>query len=68
MSLPFVLVAKMGFAAPLMVAGVAFGMLGIEEAGVEIENPFGLEPNNLALDTICDTIAREANQVLITEL
>jgi ion channel-forming bestrophin family protein len=67
MTLPFVLVAKMGFAAPLVVAGVAFGMLGIEEAGVEIENPFGLEPNNLPLDTICDTIAREADQAMIAE-
>ncbi|MEI7686477.1 MAG: bestrophin family ion channel, partial [Planctomycetota bacterium] len=38
-SLPFVLVSKMGFAAPLVVAVVAFGMLGIEEAGVDIENP-----------------------------
>jgi putative membrane protein len=67
MTLPFVLVAKMGFAAPLVVAGVAFGMLGIEEAGVEIENPFGLEPNNLPLDAICDTIARDANQSLSAE-
>lgn len=64
MTLPFVLVAKMGFAAPLMVAGVAFGMLGIEEAGVEIENPFGVEPNNLPLDAICETIARDVNQAI----
>jgi putative membrane protein len=34
-------------------------MLGIEEAGVEIEAPFGLEPNQLPLDRICETIARD---------
>jgi putative membrane protein len=59
-TLPFVLVERMGFAAPLVVAGVSLGMLGIEEAGVEIEDPFGTGPNHLALDRICDTIARDA--------
>lgn len=58
-SLPFVLVAKMGFVAPLVVAVVSFGLLGIEEAGIEIEDPFGLDPNNLPLERICDTIARD---------
>ena len=58
-SLPFVLVPVMGFIAPLVVAGVSLGMLGIEEAGVEIEDPFGLEPNNLPLERICENIARD---------
>ena len=53
-TLPFVLVPKMGFVAPLVVVGVSLGMLGIEEAGVEIEDPFGLDPNHLPLDEICD--------------
>jgi putative membrane protein len=56
-TLPLVLVNKMGFAAPLAVAGVSLCMLGIEEAGVEIEDPFGVGPNHLSLDRICDTIA-----------
>jgi putative membrane protein len=59
-TLPFVLVAKMDFAAPLVVAVVALAMLGIEEAGVEIEDPFGRGPNHLALDQICAVIARDA--------
>jgi putative membrane protein len=59
-SLPFVLVTRMGFAAPLVVAVVSFGMLGIEEAGVEIEDPFGLNANHLPLDKICETIAKDA--------
>jgi putative membrane protein len=49
----------MGVVAPLVVAGVSLGMLGIEEAGVEIEDPFGLEPNCLPLDALCATIARD---------
>ncbi len=58
-SLPFVLVGRMGFAAPLVVAVVSFGMLGIEEAGAEIERPFGTNPNCLPLEHICATIARD---------
>lgn len=58
-TLPFVLIAKMGFAAPLVVAVVSFGMLGIEEAGIEIEMPFGTDPNSLPLEQICTTIARD---------
>ncbi len=62
-TLPLVLVAKMSFAAPLVVAVVAFAMLGIEEAGVEIEDPFGRLPNHLPLDQICDNIARDVKQI-----
>lgn len=58
-SLPFVLVGRMGYAAPLVVAVVSFGMLGIEEAGAEIERPFGTDPNCLPLEQICGTIARD---------
>jgi ion channel-forming bestrophin family protein len=58
-TLPWVLVSKLGFAAPLAVAGISLGLLGIEEAGVEIEDPFGSGPNHLALDRICETIAKD---------
>jgi putative membrane protein len=62
-TLPFVLVAKMGYAAPLAVAGVSLCLLGIEEAGVEIEQPFEIAPNNLPLEAICETIAKEVSQI-----
>ena len=58
-TLPFVLVSRLGLAAPLALAIVSLGMLGIKEAGVEIEDPFGSGPNHLALDRICETIARD---------
>ena len=51
-TLPFVLVPKMDFAAVLTVAGIAFGLMGIEEAGVEIENPFGCDANDLPLEEV----------------
>jgi putative membrane protein len=53
----------MGFASPLVVAAVSFGMLGIEEAGIEIENPFETTPNSLPLEEICTTIARDSRMI-----
>lgn len=62
-TLPFVLVPKMNFLAPLVVAGVSLGMLGIEEAGVEIEDPFGLDANHLPLDQISEMIHRDVEDL-----
>ncbi|MGL4549831.1 MAG: bestrophin family protein [Gemmataceae bacterium] len=59
-TLPLVLVPKMGVMAPLVVAGVALVMLGIEEAGVEIEGPFGLDPNHLPLESLCEMMGTDA--------
>lgn len=59
-SLPFVLVSRMGFAAPLVVAVVSLGMLGIEEAGIMIESPFDDESNSLPLEKFCATVARDS--------
>ena len=38
--------------------GVAYTLFGIEEIGVEIENPFGNDANDLALEDLCGKIAR----------
>jgi putative membrane protein len=51
------------YATPLLVTVVALGMLGIDEAGVEIENPFGLDPNNLNLERLCETIAGDVKDL-----
>jgi putative membrane protein len=62
-TLPFVLVAPMSFMAPLVVMGVSLGMLGIEDAGVEIEDPFGLDENHLPLDGICAMIGQDVQDL-----
>jgi ion channel-forming bestrophin family protein len=31
---------------------VAYAMFGIDEIGVEIEDPFGYDPNDLPLDAV----------------
>lgn len=66
-TLPFVLVPTIGFMAPMIMAVVSLGMLGIEEAGVEVEDPFGLEANHLPLDGICAMIGRDVNDLTTSE-
>lgn len=60
LSLPFVVVPTLGWLAPPAVAFIAMGLLGIEEIGVEIEEPFGTDPNDLPIEAMCATIARDA--------
>lgn len=55
-TLPFALLDKYGWATLLIVMVVSYIMFGIEEIGVEIENPFGVDENDLPLERICETI------------
>ncbi len=54
--LPFQLAKDLGWFAVPVVAIVSFTLLGIEAIGVEIENPFGTDANDLPLDNICETV------------
>ena len=54
--LPFGLVETIGVITPLVVAIVAYTFFGLDALGSEIEEPFGTEPNHLALDAMCRTI------------
>lgn len=59
-TLPFVVIPLMDWLAIPVVLVVTFGLYGIEEVGVEIEDPFGEDPNDLPLDAICEVIGRDA--------
>ncbi|KJH70536.1 bestrophin family protein [Aliterella atlantica] len=54
--LPFQLVDNLGWWTGAIVALVSFTLLGIEEIGIQIENPFGYDSNDLPLDAICNTM------------
>ena len=54
--LPFGLVDTIGFMTPFVVAIVAYTFFGLDALGDELEEPFGLEPNDLPLDAICRAI------------
>lgn len=62
-TLPVVLVPVMDWMVVPVTVMVAFAMLGIEEAGIEIEDPFGDDPNDLPLERLCDTIREDTAQV-----
>ena len=56
LSLPFQLVDDLHWWTAAVVALISFTLLGIEAIGIEIENPFGHDPNDLPLDEICTTM------------
>lgn len=56
LTLPFELVRELRWGTALVVALISFTVFGIEEIGIEIENPFGYDPNDLPLDQICQTM------------
>jgi len=62
--LPFEIVSTMGWLTGIVSALTSFTLLGIEEIGVEIENPFGRDPNDLPLDSICDNLRRHVEDLI----
>ena len=56
---PMALLQSMGWATPLATAVIVYGLYGIDEIGVEIEDPFGHDPNDLPLDEIGEMIERD---------
>jgi len=63
-SVPFAMVEAMGWYTPIAAAVIAFGLFGIDEIGVEIEDPFGYDPNDLPLDAIGNRIAEDTRVIL----
>ena len=48
----------------IIMAFVSFTLLSIEQIGSEIEEPFGHDPNDLPLDTICNTMLRNVEELI----
>lgn len=65
--LPFQIVDELRWWTAPAVAVVSFTLFGIEAIGVEIENPFGTDPNDLPLDNICNTIERNIEDLINIE-
>lgn len=61
---PFEMVSHLGLLTGLFTTLTSFALLGIEEIGVEIENPFGRDSNDLPLDTICETMRRNIEDLI----
>jgi len=64
LSLPFQVVGSLGWWTGPVVVLISFALFGIEAIGIEIENPFGRDPNDLPLDSICTTMLRNLNDLM----
>jgi ion channel-forming bestrophin family protein len=62
--LPFEMVKDFGWGLGLVIGIISFTLFGVEAIGIQIENPFGRDPNDLPLDTICNTIKRNINDLI----
>ena len=56
LTLPFQLVTELAWWTAPIVSVISFTVFGIEQIGIEIENPFGFDDNDLPLESICQTI------------
>ena len=63
-TVPFAMSESMGWYTPVAAALLAFALFGIDEIGVEIEEPFGTDANDLPLERILATIEQDTEQVV----
>ncbi|MDH2237869.1 hypothetical protein N5K27_16340 [Pigmentiphaga sp. GD03639] len=62
--LPFGLIDAIGAMTPVIVAFIAYTFFALEALAAEIEEPFGLEPNDLALDAMSGMIESTLREML----
>jgi ion channel-forming bestrophin family protein len=63
-TLPFQFVAQTGLFTPLVCFIIGFALMGIEEIGLQIENPFGLDVYDIKLDKICENIEKNVHDLI----
>jgi putative membrane protein len=61
---PFVIADSMGWATPPACGFLALALFGIDEIAVEIEDPFGDDPNDLPLEAIGKGIEGAVGEIL----
>lgn len=61
---PFAMVESMKWYTPVAAGLLGFGLFGIEEIGVEIEDPFGYDDNDLPLDAMGKRLADDTAAVV----
>lgn len=68
LTLPIAVCDHCGWWSPVLVLMVSMGLFGMEEASVEIEDPFGTRENCLEMETYTLTIARDAGQIVARKI
>jgi ion channel-forming bestrophin family protein len=65
--LPFQIFHKFGNWTPVITLLAAYIILGFSAIGTEIENPFGMEVNDLPLESFCDQIEYDIDVIMSKE-
>jgi putative membrane protein len=63
LTLPFVLLPRMDGLGVLAMTLITFGLISIEQAGLDIENPFGDDDNDLPLEEFCTMIGEDTGRL-----
>ena len=63
---PFQVVDSLGWLTVPATCLVTFALFGIEEIGIEIQNPFGYDENDLQLDRYCEIIRRNIEEIALS--
>ena len=62
--LPFAIVEKLGWNSVMLVTLVAFFLYGIEGIGLQLEDPFGVDKNDIRMDSIIEDARQEIMTLL----
>ena len=62
-TVPFAVVDVLHMYTPIAAAVLAYALFGIDEIGVEIEDPFGYDHNDLPLERVAATIATSTSEI-----
>ncbi|MFT4247230.1 MAG: bestrophin family ion channel [Pseudomonas sp.] len=62
--LPFGLVSTLGWATPIVSMVLAYAFFGLDQLGDEMEEPFGLAPNDLPIDALVRIIEIDQHEAL----
>lgn len=62
--LPFGLVSSLGIFTPVITVFIGYAFMALNAIANELEEPFGVEPNDLALDALSRTIERSLREML----
>jgi putative membrane protein len=63
-TVPFALVDALGVYTAVASGALSFALFGIDEIGVEIEDPFGTDPNDLPMERIGDTVEASTREIM----
>jgi ion channel-forming bestrophin family protein len=64
LALPFQMVKDLQWWTIPVVGVVAFALFGIEAIGLEIENPFGYDANDIPLDRLCQKLHKDVEELI----